>query len=143
MKKRKKSTKMRGRSSHGYGSKKKHRGAGSRGGRGMAGSGKRADTRKPTILKLYGNAYFGKSGFKRPQKVKKIKKTINVSQLERLTQNSKQESGFLIIDANKLGYTKILGGGELAKKIKVTCKEFSKSAEKKIKEAGGEIVRCQ
>ena len=43
---------------------KKRRGAGNRGGRGMAGSGKRADQKKPTILKLYGSSYFGKRGEK-------------------------------------------------------------------------------
>ena len=59
---------MRGTSSHGWGSKKKHRGAGHRGGKGMAGSGKRADQKKPTILNLYGNDYYGKKGFRRPQK---------------------------------------------------------------------------
>ena len=45
----KKVRKFRGSHTHGYGSKKKHRGAGSRGGRGMAGSGKRADQKKPSI----------------------------------------------------------------------------------------------
>ena len=48
---RKKVVKQRGSHTHGWGSKKKHRGAGNRGGRGMAGSGKRADQRKPSILK--------------------------------------------------------------------------------------------
>ena len=58
--KRKKATRFRAKTTHGYGSMKKNRGAGNRGGRGMAGSGKRADQKKPTILKLYGNEYFGK-----------------------------------------------------------------------------------
>ena len=49
--KRKKNTRMRAKTTHGYGSMKKNRGAGNRGGRGMAGSGKRADQIKPTILK--------------------------------------------------------------------------------------------
>ena len=61
--KRKKVVKYRGSHTHGGGAKKKRRGAGHRGGRGMAGSGKRADQKKPTILKLYGNSYFGKKGF--------------------------------------------------------------------------------
>ncbi len=46
----KKNKRQRGLSSHGWGHKKKHRGAGNRGGKGMAGTGKRADTKKPSII---------------------------------------------------------------------------------------------
>ena len=80
--KRRKFTRMRGQRGHGWGAKKKHRGAGNRGGRGMAGSGKRADQKKPTILKLYGNEYFGKHGFNRPQKVIEKIKAINLDKLQ-------------------------------------------------------------
>ena len=61
--KRKKNSRMRGNTTHGYGSMKKNRGAGNRGGRGMAGSGKRADQKKPTILKLYGSTK-GKNSYR-------------------------------------------------------------------------------
>ena len=141
--KRKKSVRMRGKRSHGYGGKKKHRGAGSRGGRGMAGTGKRAAQKKPTILKIYGSSYFGKRGFKRPQKVFKEKKSINLSYFEENAFKFKEENGFIIIDADKLGYDKVLGGGRLTKKFKITCKEFSKSAIQKVNECGGEAVICQ
>src|SRR3989338_2684643 len=80
--KRKKNTRQRGKTTHGWGARKKHRGAGNRGGRGMAGSGKRADQKKPSILKEYGNTYFGKFGFKIPQKIKKQIKEINISTIE-------------------------------------------------------------
>ena len=141
--KRKKSVRMRGKRSHGYGGKKKHRGAGSRGGRCMAGTGKRAAQKKPTILKIYGSSYFGKRGFKRPQKVIKEKKSINLSYFEENAFKFKEENGFIIIDADKLGYDKVLGGGRLTKKFKITCKEFSKSAIQKVNECGGEAVICQ
>ena len=59
--KRKKNTRQRGHSTHGWGSKKKHRGKGHQGGAGMAGSGKRADSKKPSIWK--DKHYFGKHGF--------------------------------------------------------------------------------
>ena len=58
--KRKKVTRYRGSKTHGGGAKKKRRGAGNRGGRGMGGSGKRADSKKPS---LWGAKYFGKHGF--------------------------------------------------------------------------------
>lgn len=37
---------------------------------------------------------------------------------------------------------KILGEGRLTKGLKVRAHAFSKEAEKKIKEAGGEVIRC-
>ena len=48
---RKKNTRQRGSKTHGCGSMKKRRGAGHRGGRGAAGSGKRGDCKKPSIWK--------------------------------------------------------------------------------------------
>lgn len=78
--KRKKSERYRGSQTHGGGAKKKRRGAGNRGGRGMAGSGKRADQKKPTILKNYGNSYFGKRGFS--SKSKKVIKPITIQTIE-------------------------------------------------------------
>ncbi len=44
--KQKKNVRQRGTKTHGYGSMKKHRGAGHRGGRGNAGSGKRGDKKR-------------------------------------------------------------------------------------------------
>ena len=62
--KQKKNKRMRGaKTTHGYGAKKKHRGSGNKGGKGMAGSGKRADQKKTMILKVFGNEYFGRHGF--------------------------------------------------------------------------------
>src|SRR3989344_760533 len=49
--KRKKSSRFRAHTTHGKGSMKKRRGAGNRGGRGRAGSGKRADQKKPSYWK--------------------------------------------------------------------------------------------
>jgi len=66
--KRKKVTKQRGSKTHGWGAMKKHRGAGNRGGRGMAGTGKRGDAKKPSIQK--NKKYFGKYGFKSLKKRK-------------------------------------------------------------------------
>ena len=52
----KKKVKYRGSKTHGCGSMKKRRGAGHRGGRGAAGSGKRGDAKKPSI---WNEKYFG------------------------------------------------------------------------------------
>jgi large subunit ribosomal protein L15 len=135
--KRKKATRFRAKTTHGYGSMKKNRGAGNRGGRGMAGSGKRADQKKPSILKKYGPSYFGKKGFNRPQSIVKKPIILNLSEIDKL---AKKEGTNYIFDASK--YDKILGTGKLTKKIKITSKSFSKAALEKIKEAGGEAVIC-
>ena len=144
VRKQKKSKKFRGETTHGYGAKKKNRGAGSRGGRGMAGSGKRAHQNKPRILKLYGPSYFGKHGFKRPQKTLAHEKILNLSYLEQYVDTlAKKEGDFFVFDAHKAGYTKVLGSGKLTKRFKITCKHFSKKALEKIQAAKGEIIKCQ
>jgi len=134
--KRKKVIKYRGSKTHGSGSMKKRRGAGNRGGRGMAGSGKRADQKKPTILKLYGPSYFGKHGFKRPQKTQKKIKAINLNGLEKLiTKKNLKEN----INLKELGYDKLLSTGNISKKYNITCKLCSKKVKEKIEKLGGTI----
>ena len=130
-KKRKKKSRMRGYSTHGWGARKKHRGAGNRGGRGMAGSGKRADQKKPSIIKEYGNTYFGKHGFNRPKKMIKKIKTINILDLPKFKKTE--------INLTELGYNKLLSKGTPNKKYKIKIKLFSKKAKEKIEKAGGTI----
>jgi len=141
---RKKNVKQQGHKTYGWGSKKKRRGAGNRGGRGMAGSGKRADQKKPSILKEYGNKYFGKRGFVKHNK--KIVKPINIDNLEKKLPDlvSKklinEESKGFIIDLKKIGYNKLLGSGKITKKLVITADSASKKAIDKIKKAGGEVI---
>ena len=148
MNKRKKFSRMRASHTHGGGAKKKRRGSGHRGGFGMAGSGKRADQKKPTILKLYGNEYFGKHGFKRPGKVVVRIKAINISDIERnlelyLSKNLvSKENNVYILDLKKLGYNKIIGAGNIYNKYKVIGR-VSKKARDKIEKLGGSIVSGQ
>ena len=137
---------MRGaKTTHGYGAKKKNRGAGNRGGKGMAGTGKRADQKKPTILNLYGNSYYGKKGFKRPQETLTLIKSINIEYLEQhldhyihLNQVTKEGDSF-VIDLEKLGYEKLLGKGHVKHKLKVRAPSLSASAREKIEAAGGSV----
>ena len=144
--KKRKVGKDRGSSTHGGGSRKKRRGAGNRGGRGMAGSGKRADQKKPSILKEFGNSYFGKKGFKRPQKVLQSINTINLdylnTHLERLVSKNlvQLKDGIYEVDLVKLGFQKLLGRGNLTHKIRVKAPMISQTALEKVKKAGGEVV---
>ncbi len=145
--KRKKVERQRGRNSHGWGAKKKHRGSGNRGGRGMAGSGKRADQKKPTILKLYGNAYYGKKGFHRPQKMILHQEIINLDDLQKkldfylAKKLVTKEKDMYIVDLEKLGYQKLLGRGTLLVKLKIKADTCSEVAVKKVEEKGGVIVK--
>ncbi len=126
-KKRKKVSRMRGSHTHGRGGMKKGRGSGQRGGKGMAGTGKRADQKKTLIIKK-GMNYFGGHGLRPKAKNYEI---INVSEIEKMA-NGKKE-----VDLNNY---KILGNGEIAVSIKVNALSASKSAINKIKKAGGEVI---
>ncbi len=129
--KRKRSSRFRGSRTHGWGTKK-HRGAGNRGGRGMAGTGKRADQKKPTIIKIYGyQNYFGKHGFKRPQRAVKTITTINVGDLN-FDQNE--------INLSQLGFDKLLGKGNPLRGYIVKVRSCSRSAREKIESVGGSVI---
>ncbi len=141
--KRKKNDRQRGHKTHGWGAKKKHRGKGHQGGAGMAGTGKRADSKKPSIWKDVN--YFGKHGF--VSKTPKVKiNAVNVSYLEQhlnrlLSSNIiKKEGAVYSVELEKLGYNKLLGDGQISMKFKITAPYASKSAIAKVREAGGEVV---
>ena len=135
---------MRGSKTHGWGSMKKHRGAGSRGGRGMAGTGKRGDAKKPSIWK--NKKYFGKYGFKRPKKITVEIKAINLKTIEQnielllLKKLIEKKNDSYVIDLKKLGFNKVLSTGKITKKFNIKCEYASKKAVDKIKQAGGNIT---
>ena len=132
--KQKKSKRYRGSKTHGCGSMKKRRGAGNRGGRGMAGTGKRADTKKPTIINQYGNTYFGKNGFTSRNRL--IVNSINIGKLEDM-----KEKGMIQdkVNLKELGYNKLLGSGLVYNKWTIKVDSASKKAIEKVKKAGGNV----
>src|SRR3989338_9211653 len=103
---RKKVSRQRGSHTHGWGSKKKHRGAGNRGGRGRAGTGKRADQMKTLYWK---ERYFGKRGFKYHGMQENIN-AINLNDLQEkilflISQKLiTDDKGTYNIDLGKIGY---------------------------------------
>ncbi|MDD5253612.1 MAG: uL15 family ribosomal protein [Candidatus Nanoarchaeia archaeon] len=131
---RKKHRKSYGKRTHFHGAAKKWRGAGNRGGRGMAGTGKRADQKKTAILKLYGNKYFGRYGFKTYNKPEII--FINLSDLQKLVDKTNKTT----INLKEFGYNKILGKGNITKKITVEVEMASKKAIEKIEKKGGKVI---
>lgn len=134
--------KMRGSRTIGGGCSKKRRGAGHRGGRGMAGGHKHMWT---WIVK-FDPQHFGKYGFKRPQKTINKFKTVNIDylddQAEKLVEDglAEKKGDNFIIDVTQLGYDKVLGKGKLTRPITIKAHVFSSSALQKIEEAGGEAV---
>ncbi|MBI2152017.1 uL15 family ribosomal protein [Candidatus Woesearchaeota archaeon] len=142
--KRKKSIKFRGHVTHGWGSRKKRRGAGSRGGRGNAGTGKRAGQKKAGMK----DRVLGRVGFRaREVRLSQNICTINLgnitySFLEKAVAQgqAQKEKDHYVLNLNKLGYQKLLGAGDSAGKLKITVERCSQQAEEKIKEAGGEVV---
>ena len=144
LKKRKKSSRMRGRGmgTHGWGARKKHKKKGHRGGHGMAGTGKRADHKKTLVLKLYGHKYFGKQGITSRGTKKDKSDRINLgdieANLESLTARGIAKKTGNVFEIN-LGSHKILGDGEVKSKMVIKARDASKSAIDKAKKAGGEI----
>ncbi len=134
--KRKRLVKMLGSRTHGFGSHKKHRGKGSKGGKGYAGS---TGHRKTWILK-YEPEHIGKRGFKslRRRRIAPVKRSINLDELQKLAEKNKNMK--MEIDAEKLGYDKILGRGELTKPFVIKARYFSAKAKEKIEAASGKAI---
>ncbi len=134
--------KMRGSRTIGGGSSKKRRGAGHRGGRGMAGGHKHMWS----WMVKYDPDHYGKSGFKRPQKTVYKFNPINLEfldeKLEELVSDgiAEKKEGKIIVDVSKLGYNKVLGKGRITKPAIIKSPKFSQSAIEKIEEAGGEAA---
>ena len=139
---RRKRVRQRGSKTHGWGAKKKHRGKGNRGGKGMAGTGKRADSKKPSIWK--DNRYFGKYGFKSKKQGIKIS-AFNLSYIEEKFDSLLKkdiivkENNFYNVDAQKLGFNKLLSKGNISNKLRIKVMFASKNAIEKVKAAGGEV----
>ncbi len=128
LKKKKKSVRMRGSRTHGW-AMKKHKGSGNRGGKGMAGTGKRADHKKTWVIR-YKFPYFGKQGFTSRSTIRKKNKVINLEQIQ-----NNYKPGEI-----NLSKYKILGEGEIKDKFIIKAKSASSSAIIKIEKAGGKII---
>ncbi|NIO21374.1 MAG: 50S ribosomal protein L15 [Candidatus Aenigmarchaeota archaeon] len=124
-----KTEKKRGTRTLGRGGIKKCRGKGHRGGKGYSGSKKH---RKSWVLR-YERGHIGKpKGF--ISKTSKSVKSINLRDLENLAKDKKE------IVLKDLGYDKVLGSGNITKKLVVRAKTFSKHAKEKIEKAGGKAI---
>ncbi len=148
----KKVRKMRGTRTHGYGRVGQHRKAGQRAGKGKTTQWKKS--KKSYYLKQKELGFpdpdwdFGKRGFKRPQDINRIYQVnaLNVkdldSKIEELTKNNiaSKSGNTYTIDLKDVNIQKILGRGEINKKINISVKKASKRAIEKIESAGGKVT---
>jgi len=148
----KKIRKKRGTRVIGYGRVGQHRKTGQRGGRGET-PGKKKHF-KSYYLKQKELGFpdprwiLGKKGFKRPQDLVRLSQvnTINVKDLDlnmdKLVQEekAKKSGNTYSIDLTELNIQKILGRGEINKKINITVRKASENAIKKIEGAGGKVT---
>ena len=142
VRRRKKVCRYRGSTTYGGGSRKKRRGAGSRGGRGLAGTGKKSGHKK--ILHV-----LGQTGFVSKRRAPKTL-TINVGYftpaiITKLVEQGKavKQGSLFVINLEELGYGKLLGTGETSVKLKIIVPRWSAQAEEKIKAVGGSVVSSE
>jgi large subunit ribosomal protein L15 len=134
--------KKRGSRTSGHGHHNKNRGAGNRGGVGMAGGHKG----KWTWIVKFAPKHFGRHGFKVPVDAKNIYSSINVGILDEfidvlVTEGVAIKKGTKFeVDLTKTDYSKVLGSGKVTKNIMVTAESFSPRAVEKIEAAGGKAV---
>ncbi len=131
-----KTRKNRGTRTQGYGRIGQHRKTGSKGYR-KAGRHKHLWS----YVTTYEPEYFGKHGFTSPKSLKNKENTINIKKLDEISaKSSTKKEGKLHVDLTSLGYTKLLGTGKTSKALIVNVASCSKSADEKIKSAGGQVI---
>jgi large subunit ribosomal protein L15 len=90
--------------------------------------------------------YWGKRGFRSIQSLQRKINVINVGNLGMLAEKLEAQNqlerkdGKILLDLDKLGYTKLLGTGNVTTPILVKIHAHSASATKKIEAAGGQIL---
>jgi len=128
--------KMRGSRTHGYGRIGQHRDAGSKGQRKVG-----RHKHLWSYVVTHEPDYFGKHGFTSPQSLKLKEKVVNVAKLDEIAVlSTEKEKGKTHVNLTNLGYTKLLGTGKITKPLIVTVPACSKTAEEKIKKAGGQVL---
>lgn len=143
VKARRKNTRYRGSQTHRRGHRKRTRGSGNQGGKGMSGTGKRGDQKKTLVINLTGgNNYFGKDKTLRRGRIAPKLEVINLEEIsKRIDSFIKQGKAKEVkgaFELNLKGY-KILGDGNLNQKLIIKATSASESAITKVQKAGGSI----
>lgn len=131
-----KTRKHRGSRNHGWGQVGQHRASGHKGGLGKSGMLKHHYS---TMLKDFPD-HFGHDST-HPPHPNIIKKWTSVRDLDDLyAKSGTTEGDKKVIDLNKLGYSKLLGGGQVKNAYVIKIKQSTASAQEKVKQAGGEVL---
>jgi ribosomal protein L15 len=131
--KRKKTTRIRGARTCGWGFRQKHKGHGNKGGFGKAGTGKRADHKKQSAEMGVKGSYFGKQGATSRGTKRKHDTKINLADIQ---------SNYNTTKPIKLPKHTILGNGD-GFKGEIIAAKASKTAIQKMEKAGGKITLPQ
>jgi len=131
-----KTRRLRGSRTVGWGQVAQHRASGHKGGLGQSGMLKHHFS---TMLKEFPD-HFGHDST-HPPHPNVIKKWTSIRDLDDLfVKSGKEEGGKKILDLVGLGYDKLLGGGKVKNAYTVKIKQFTQSAQEKVKHAGGEVL---
>ncbi len=131
-----KTRKLRGSRTHGWGQVAQHRASGHKGGVGISGQLKHHFS---SMLK-YDPDHFGHDST-HPPHPNVTKKWASVRDLDDLFEKFGNKDGEKkLIDLISQGYDKLLGGGKITNAYTVKIRQFTASAEEKVKQAGGEVL---
>ena len=148
----KKIRKMRGTRTCGYGRVGQHRKTGQRAGRGKTTQWKKSKRSYYLKQKELGfpdpDWIMGKRGFKRPQDMVRLTKVnaINIKDLDYKIERYVQEkiatksTDTYTINLSNINIQKIIGRGQINKKINISVKKASEKAIEKIEAAGGKVT---
>jgi len=144
VRRRRKSKKLRGSRTYGWGIQGQHRGSGLKGGKGKAG--RKSGKHLWSWVLRYAPDYFGKHGFKPPAEARMPVRAIDVGRLDEELEKFR-EMGLVEwdgekyrVDLRKLGYNKLLGSGRVTRKIIIIGDVmYTKKALEKIRAMGGDI----
>ncbi len=122
----------------------RNRGKGNKGGKGFSGW-RFKKTKYIKLIKEFPERFIDKKGFTSPKY--NIEKTIvNLRDIEEyfniLLEEGliRKEGDYYEIDLEELGIEKLLGGGNISRKVRIYVKEASENAIEKVKALGGEVV---
>ena len=136
---RRKTRRLRGSRCHGWGRSGQHRDSGMQGGHGNAGWKRH---RWSSVIR-YGWE-IGTRGFT-PVNAK-YQRAINIDQLSQNLQTlseqgkTKSTGNRIEIDLGQIGYTKLLGRGNVTQPLRITVAQCTEKAASKISQAGGEVI---
>jgi len=131
---------IRGTRTCGGGSAKKRRGKGNKGGSGHAGA-----YAHHFVWSLKRGIRKGKNKSQLPSYDRSDDKAVNVGDLEEILEElvergkAEEKGDGIYLDANELGIQKILGKGEVTKKLMLKANKISKTAQEKIERVGGSV----